>query len=290
MAIRVGNTNKLKQLRFILSLVLHVVVFFTLTILTQVGGIIYLASIPFFKVINKKLHKKYIRVISKTLSFIFLYLFVCLLILPPIAKLFGREALPITSENLKPATLITVLCNRHYVKPKLKTILLENAKILSKSNRGKLVTYYLDANFPFINGFPLLPHLSHNDGKKVDIAFYYTTQNNTSQKQGSPSPIGYGIGVEPQRAETNTAKYCTQLGYWQYNIIDRIMTPFAKRDYDFDAKNTALLLNLLSHERDIEKVFIEPFLAKRLKVNSPKIRFHGYRAVSHADHIHIQLK
>jgi hypothetical protein len=27
------------------------------------------------------------------------------------------------------------------------------------------VTIALDANFPFVNGFPLLPHLSHADGK-----------------------------------------------------------------------------------------------------------------------------
>lgn len=35
------------------------------------------------------------------------------------------------------------------------------------------VTLYLDANFPFFDGFPLLPHLSHVDGRKRDIAYYY---------------------------------------------------------------------------------------------------------------------
>ncbi|HKK76486.1 MAG TPA: hypothetical protein VJ953_15505 [Saprospiraceae bacterium] len=49
---------------------------------------------------------------------------------------------------------------------------------------------YLDANFPFWNEFPLLPHLSHDDGKKVDISFLYCYQSDeTLRKRGSSSGL-----------------------------------------------------------------------------------------------------
>ena len=48
----------------------------------------------------------------------------------------------------------------------------------------------LDGNFPFITGFPLLPHLSHDDGEKVDLAFYYA--DDTGYLRGATrAPIGY---------------------------------------------------------------------------------------------------
>ena len=59
---------------------------------------------------------------------------------------------------------------------------------------------YLDANFPFIDGFPLLPHLSHNDGKKIDLSFVYQDLdgNVTNDK---PSNSGYGVFEYPQLRE-----------------------------------------------------------------------------------------
>ena len=78
---------------------------------------------------------------------------------------------------------MTDLLNRNYVKPELNTSLQNIAKGLNKKHPGiKLV--YLDANFPFFNKFPLLPHLSHNDGKKIDISLIYENEEGklTNQK------------------------------------------------------------------------------------------------------------
>ena len=33
------------------------------------------------------------------------------------------------------------------------------------------MTLALDGGFPFLDGFPLLPRLSHDDGRKLDLAF-----------------------------------------------------------------------------------------------------------------------
>lgn len=92
---------------------------------------------------------------------------------------------------------MTVLLNRNYVKPKLNDLLSNTAKKLNGTN---ITIHYLDANFPFINKFPLLPHLSHNNGKKIDISLVYETQNGIiTNKQKSVS--GYGVFEAPKSNE-----------------------------------------------------------------------------------------
>jgi hypothetical protein len=57
--------------------------------------------------------------------------------------------------------------------PDLVPLLAELSREIDRAFPGT-TTLYLDGNFPFLNGFPLLPHLSHSDGRKLDIAFYYS--------------------------------------------------------------------------------------------------------------------
>ena len=91
-----------------------------------------------------------------------LYLFSTVSIVPQLAKLNGRTALPIQkSGNLQPLTYFTPLLNRHYVTPTLKANLMEIANEFKKETQQLHLTY-LDANFPFIDGFPLIPHLIPN--------------------------------------------------------------------------------------------------------------------------------
>lgn len=59
---------------------------------------------------------------------------------------------------------MTCFLNRHYVRPELKKTAKETALRMNEKFPGTTVRY-LDANFPFLNNFPLLPHLSHHDGK-----------------------------------------------------------------------------------------------------------------------------
>ena len=40
----------------------------------------------------------------------------------------------------------------------------------------------------------------------------------------------------------------------------------------------------------IERIFVEPYLAKRLGVSSPLLGFQGCRAARHDDHVHIQIR
>ena len=159
-----------------MKFILKIIIFILLTAITQIGGIIYLLSLFISYKWNKNLKFKTL------IIFIGIYLFSTLIIVPEIAPFFGREKVT-NSEKIKPTNFMTILLNRNYVQPKLNELLNETGKKLSGTN---IEIHYLDANFPFINKFPLLPHLSHNDGKKIDISFYKVNDGIASVKWASP--------------------------------------------------------------------------------------------------------
>ena len=257
-----------------------------LTLLTQVGGIIYLVYLLIGRYVEWKRYNKAKRIIIKLLAFFLLFFITTFFIIPPIAKHFGRVALPIYQSKeipIKPATIITCFANRHYVSPKL----LKALKEISKKEKDK-VLIYLDANFPFIDGFPLLPHKSHSDGKKVDISFRYFDKKTKKTVNHTPTLFGYGFCESPQKKEYNQAKICKDKGYWQYDLLKKITRQ--NRNYIFDKIGTKQLLLNLIKQPEVKKIFIEPHLKQRLNLSKiNKIRFHGCGAVRHDDHIHIQL-
>ena len=127
------------------------------------------------------------------------------MIVPKIAPFFGREKIKETA-LIESKFFFFTLANRNYVKPDLNKSLQRISEDLNKKHKGiKLV--YLDANFPFIDGFPLLPHLSHNDGKKIDVSLIYEETNKkiTNKK---PSVSGYGVFEEPTASEYNQISVC----------------------------------------------------------------------------------
>jgi hypothetical protein len=273
-----------------LKIILVLLFFCLLTVVTQVGGIVLLISLVFFPLIDKRLHARWTRVIAKTFSFVTLYLTVVLVAVPFIAPMFGRVPLPVfQNRNLKPANIWPCLLNRHYVKPQLRHITYQAAEAMSLKYPGATVNY-LDANFPFIDKFPLLPHLSHNDGKKLDISFQYNDTHTGQITNKVPSFIGYGICEEPKAGEENKPDDCDQKGYWQYNMLRNIVSQSSKDQFTFDNRRTKDLVTHFAAHIQLGKIFIEPHLKTRLALTSSKIRFHGCQAVRHDDHIHVQLK
>jgi len=228
--------------------------------------------------------------LMKCFSFFLLYCITTFLVIPPVAKYFGRLQLPLSNTgNVKPLNFLTCLLNRNYVTPELKTAIFEVAEEMNRKYPGTVVNY-LDANFPFIKGFSLLPHLSHNDGKKSDISFSYTDNKTGMQTNECPSFIGYGICEEPTANEQQMTAICKGKGYWQYDLLRSITPQNNKADFLFDAGRTKLLIQLFANKKSVEKIFIEPHLKIRMKLNNDKIRFQGCHAVRHDDHIHIQVK
>ncbi|MEL6865336.1 MAG: hypothetical protein AAFP19_13000 [Bacteroidota bacterium] len=261
-----------------------VVLFIVLTVLTQIGGVLYL------------LHRglawrlKLSHFYKRLALFSGLYLAVCLFLIPLIAPQFGRVHLPVFDGSkmaLQPANLLLCLANRHYVRPELKTISTKVAEQMAEQYPG-LQLVYLDANFPFWNGFPLLPHRSHDDGEKLDLTFVYRYSNGDFLSKG-PSFLGYGYCEAAKPEESNQVDICTKRGYWQYGLTERLAFG-KKRNLSIDEKATIALIKAFAQEKGIGKIFIEPHLKQRWGLqNNSKIRFHGCPAVRHDDHIHLQL-
>lgn len=266
-----------------------IILFIFLTILTQIGGLVYILSIWTHEFTDKRASNKFLKTTYRLASFLVLYLFMTFLIVPVIAKPLGRVPLPLTETNhLQPLNILTCLLNRHYVKPELKETTFEVAKQMNDKFPGTTLNY-LDANFPFIDKFPLLPHLSHNDGKKLDLSFCYLDAKTNERTNNSPSFIGYGISEDPLPNEKNTTDFCIKNGYWQYDFLTKLMPQGNKKNFIFDSDRSNALVKLFTMQSSIGKIFIEPHLKTRLNLLSEKIRFHGCRAVRHDDHIHVQL-
>ena len=266
------------------------IIFLVLTVLTQTGGLVYVINFSTYGFINRKVNNTWLRRGCKLASFILLYTIATFIIVPVLANPFGRVRLPLsTTNNLRPLTFLTCLLNRNYVRKDLKEVALKVAGDMNNRYPGTVVNY-LDGNFPFFNGFPLFPHLSHNDGRKLDLAFCYADRHTMQETNATPSPIGYGICEEPTETEKNTAAFCAEKGYWQYSFLKTVMPQGNKKNFLFYPQKTKTLVELFANDSRIGKIFIEPHLKTRLQITSDKIRFHGCRAVRHDDHIHVQLK
>lgn len=261
--------------------IFHFFVFILLTILTQVGGIIFL----FMLCVSRWQRLCFAKSIA---LFGAAYLLSTFIVIPFIAPIFGRTSLPIRG-SLKPLNLVTCLLNRHYVKAELKEQLLSIAEAMESQFEGTQ-THYLDANFPFYQGFPLFPHLSHDDGKKVDLAFYYIDSQKGEKSDTAPSWIGYGIYDAPVQGEINYPERCAKQGFWQYSLLSYVV-PKEENKLRVDTKRTKALIVLLASDSLTSKIFLEPHLKERWALNNyHTIRFHGCQAVRHDDHIHTQIR
>ncbi|KAB8155019.1 hypothetical protein EZY14_003820 [Kordia sp. TARA_039_SRF] len=267
-------------------IVIHIIIVVFLTIVTQIGGVVYV-FVLWLKRHNPLLGWK--RKVVNIGFFLAIYSVLSFVVLPVLASsIYHRKALPISHSALQPLRAFTYLLNRHYVDEELYAILLQEAEAMQEEF-PETVTYYLDACFPLGAKFPLLPHWSHNDGRKVDLVFYYTDATTKKYKNGSPSWLGYGVCESPRKGEENMPEFCAENGYFQYSFLEKIVSQRHKEAYVFDSERTKSLIEKLTASSQIKKLFIEPHLQKRMQLTSSKIRFHGCHAVRHDDHIHVQL-
>ncbi|MDV7341410.1 hypothetical protein RYZ26_17510 [Terasakiella sp. A23] len=147
-------------------------------------------------------------------------------------------------------------------------------------------TIALDGNFPFIDRFPLLPHLSHHDGKKLDFAFFYKDENGHFLNGKTRSPIGYWAFERPVSEPCDTTKQKLTMR-WDMNWFQPIVNNLVLED---NRMRTALKwLNTSGKDLGLRKMFIEPHLAKRYGIQGGILKFQGCRAARHDDHIHIQF-
>ena len=266
-------------MRSIVKIILHIILFIILTAVTQIGGIVYLFSR--LLIIKWKRSFRF----KSAFTFLSLYLISTLIIIPFIAPVFVREKIKNT-DFINPTNYTTVILNRNYVKPEINHLLQQVEKKLKGTG---IEIHYLDANFPFIDKFPLLPHLSHSDGKKLDLSLIYETKKGEiSTKQKSIS--GYGVFENPKANEIDQIDICLNKGYFQYDYPKYVTFGSINKELVFSEKGTKKLIQSILLQKQLGKIFIEPHLKKRLNLNNDKVRYHGCKAVRHDDHIHIQLK
>lgn len=272
----------------ITKVIILILLVLLLTIITEVGGIILLFSIPIFRLIDRKQIYNWVKPFLKFFSFFAIYLAFSFFILPLIAKPFDR--VPLTGiKNVKPLNYWTIILNRHYVKPELKTLIKSSFEKFIDLHPNSTISY-LDACFP-IGNIPLIPHLSHKDGKKLDLAFFYLDKKtNEELNRKAPSVIGYGVFEDPFPNEINKPKECKDMGYWQYRFLETIVPQNNKENMIFDLSRTKDLIKIIATDKLVNKIFIEPHLKIRLGLTDfEKIRYQGCHSVRHDDHIHIQI-
>ncbi|WP_240705227.1 hypothetical protein [Pacificoceanicola onchidii] len=242
----------------------HTAIFLFLTLLTQIGGLAWLLALLFKR-----------RVISFCVIYVVLTLGAVW-----IAPLFGRVAISCLQDGpLRVQSGLYCALNRTYVTPEMADVLKRLAEEMERRHPGTQ-TLLLDANFPFIDGFPLLPHLSHKDGKKADIAFYYSDE--TGYAPGATrSPIGYFAFEE---GPTQCPDVWPTLR-WDFAWLQPMW-----RSYALDEPRLRSVMRVLTGDDRIGKVFLEPHLVARLGFGHKAIRFQGCRAARHDDHVHFQLK
>jgi hypothetical protein len=265
--------------------------FVVLTLLTQVGGLVFAICwlVGRFLPDRSPLWRAGLHVVL----FAGFYVVLSMFVVPPLAALGGRVPLPCTAETDRPfAAAHPAFCwlNRHYVDPRLVILMTDLSRDVARQFPGT-VTLFLDANLPFINGFPLLPHLSHGDGRKLDIAYYYRRPDGHYLPGQTRSPIGYWAFEQPHSVE---APQPCRAGAWLTTRWDMqfLQGLFPNRPLDLERTRAALRWLIGQGPNvDVERIFIEPYLAIWFGVvPSPLIGFQGCRAARHDDHIHIQIK
>jgi hypothetical protein len=269
---------------------LFLLLFIMLTIATQFGGVVLIISWVLIQFIPKDGRSKFWRSAVSFGAFLTIYAVFLFGIVPITASLFGRVPLPLVTKNfVKPANMLTYVLGRNYVRRELREIIFHVGGEMQEKYPGTVINY-LDTGFPFINGFPLWPHLSHNDGKKADISFQYFNNVTGEYSTDVPSWIGYGVCEEPRADEYDYAAVCEQKGFWQYSFMRNHVSQEFKHNYLFDETRTAALVRAFIRKKEIGKILIEPHLKQRLNLTHPKVRLHGCQAVRHDDHVHVQLR
>lgn len=247
-----------------LRLAAHAVWVLALTVVTQVGGVAWLIAVLF-------------RWRWCVFGLAYGALWVAAMLVAPMT---GRQALPCFGDTLRMQSAFYCATLRHFVTPELAQVAQDAAEVVAREFPGT-VTLALDGGHPFGQGWPLLPHLSHNDGRKLDFAFYYRDAQGAYLPGKARAPLGYFA------FETLDVQNCPAV--WPSLRWNLAWAQGLWPDRPLDAPRTRALIAALVADGRVGKVFVEPPLLDRLGMADPKLRFQGCRAARHDDHIHAQL-
>ena len=268
-----------------LRLVARLLIFALLTLVTQIGGLAYLATLGLARLLR-------VRHEALRLGLFLLCYGAASIIAMLVAPSFGRVPLPCLAgngETLAAQSPLYCVLNRNYVAPELREVALALAEHVDAEFPGT-TTLVLDGSFPFLDGFPLLPHLSHGNGRALDVAYYYEDSEGRFRNGVTRSPIGYFAFEQPAAGDVLPCP-APQDGItlrWDLDVLQPLFL-----DYRLEPERTGTALRWLATAGvarfGVRSVFIEPHLKQALGVNSSYIHFQGCGAARHDDHLHIQL-
>lgn len=265
----------------------HTLAIGLLTLLTQIGGLAYVLALGILKAGRQK--RRFTAWLSPVI-FLICYAGVSFggAVLAPH---FGRVTLPCIPTGETALSVRSLYCalNRHYVRPELRDLALQLSSHVDNKFPGTS-TVVLDANFPFWDGFPLLPHRSHDDGLKLDLAFYYQAPDGTYLPGKTKSPLGYWVFEEPAAGSALPCAHRNDRFTLRWSVP--WLRPFA-RGYELEEDRTKAALEWLTStgkQAGVSRIFLEPHLVRSLGVHSDIVRFQGCRAARHDDHIHIEIR
>lgn len=266
----------------------HLLFIGVLTLFTQIGGALWALFLPIYFWMKKRTPSKWKARVTGLFSFVILYTLISAFVVPPLAKWqCGRVPLPVfDNPNLKSHHLAYFcLLNHHYVRPQVKESMEKAALLLAKTYPGTKV-YYLDANFPFFDGYPLQPHFTHRNGTTVDIALHWQNGKTGQANDGAPTGLAYGYSAVPKPGEVDMEEKCDN----PFRSIEmKISNRFRNmKDYQLDEPCTAEMIRMFCQDKSVKKILLEPHLKIRLGLaRFDKIRFQGCKAARHDDHIHV---
>lgn len=264
-----------------------------LTLITQIGGLVLWLSWPLLEWIHRRLRRRAApaAALPTTAMLLLLYALVSLAIVPSAASMLGRQRLPCFAEAERPLRAVSplfCLTNRNYARPSLHRLLDDLSAGMARAEPG-IVTAYLDAGFPFFNGFPMLPHLSHRHGRDVDLAFFYQRRDAASPlPSGGSWPIGYWLYVPPRLGDPQPCAVRIIDLRWDWDWLQPVSSGLT-----LDEGRTGAMLNWLSDNAaryGIRKILLEPHLQRRLSTDANVVRFQGCPAARHDDHLHVQMR
>ena len=275
-------------MKIFLRLLFYPLFFALLTLLTQVGGIALIVYGITRHFIARRFPKRSRRLLVKAVWFMTIYILFCWVIVPPIAKHYGRVPLP-KMGKVYPQTLFYSLLYRNYVRPEMYNYLMDAADHLQAKYPDAKIAYF-DTSFPFKDGYPLKPHRKHEYGKAVDVAYFYKDRKTGKPTNKKLTYSGYGSFTEPQKGETNMPAQCEERGYWQYELTQYTGFSPLRTDLVLDEERSRYLLEYFAKGRRTRRIFVEPHIEERLNLTKyKKLRFHGCQAVRHDDHFHLEI-
>jgi murein endopeptidase len=194
----------------------------------------------------------------------------------------GLVRLPCRSEaHLKVANdPLYCMRDRNWVTPRGQAVMRDVADEVAQKHPGSVVMY-MEASWPS-GKRPMPPHLSHGDGRQIDVALFYQSLEGKPLPR-PPNPAGYFAYEPPRPSDPRPCKGVKRPGPND--------DPPKDRKWRLDEERTRDLIRALLADKRVRRLLLEPHLKRRLGfADDPRIRFLGCNTMRHDSHVHVDIR